>query len=103
MVASTHGARQPLWLTAQLLTLLLAGCGGSGYGGSPGYSPSSYGSLDPDAAFLYGQAAVTNSIGRYHLSIQQASLAREKARQAQLERLATLERPVRLVRLVRRV
>jgi uncharacterized protein (TIGR03118 family) len=33
MVATTNSARRPLWLTAQLLTLLLAGCGGSSYNG----------------------------------------------------------------------
>jgi uncharacterized protein (TIGR03118 family) len=39
MVATMHGARRPLWLTAQLLTLLLAGCGGSGYNGGGNMGP----------------------------------------------------------------
>lgn len=39
MVATTQGARRPVWLTAQLLTLLLAGCGGSSYNGGGNMGP----------------------------------------------------------------
>jgi hypothetical protein len=59
--------------------------GGGGYGGTGGSSPSAYGSPDPNAAYLRGLADVTGATGRYHLTIQQASLAREKARQAQVD------------------
>ena len=63
-----------------------------GYGGGGGYSdgwgspypPYGY-SLPPEAANLYGEAAVYNSIGKYYVNIQQAKLMQEQARQARLD------------------
>lgn len=55
MVATTHAARQPLWPTAQLLTLLLAGCGGSSYNGGGNMGPP----LAPTVTFSVAPTTIT--------------------------------------------
>jgi uncharacterized protein (TIGR03118 family) len=55
MVATTNSARRPLWLTAQLLTLLLAGCGGSGYNGGGNMAPP----LAPTVTFSVAPTTIT--------------------------------------------
>jgi hypothetical protein len=59
--------------------------GGGGYGGGGYYPPYGGDGFPPEAAFLYGEAAVYNAIGKYYQDIQQAKLTQEQARQAQLD------------------
>lgn len=54
MVATTHGVRRPVWLTAQLLTLLLAGCGG-GYNGGGNMGPP----MAPTVTFSVAPTTIT--------------------------------------------
>jgi uncharacterized protein (TIGR03118 family) len=54
-VSRSSGARQPVWLTAQLLTLLLAGCGGSSYNGGGNMGPP----LAPTITFSVAPTTIT--------------------------------------------
>jgi hypothetical protein len=58
---------------------------GGGYGDGGYYPPYGGYGFPPEAAFLYGEAAVYNAIGKYYVNIQQAKLMQEQARQAQLD------------------